>query len=444
MFVARNRNLIMTTDRDDHKKKSKVIGAVLNERSMRIFQPKMIKRINEFLQQILNSTSQKSVCVNMLDISTYLATDVAGDLAFGHPLDTQTSKTNRFLPATLHNWSWRINVMMQFPPLRIYNLLMMTLRFKETKKLAVAIKDIVREREAMDRHAYHDFYSVVIDEIQLGESFLSSEMWPHGTSFLAAGTWFLLKGDFAANVNIFMAIGGLTSAATIAGTFFYLSRYPECYARLASEIRTTFSTGDEIQQGPKLASCKYLRACIEESLRCSPPVLTILWRQLDPADNSDKPFMVDGHVIPRGTQVGVSLYSLFHNEAIYPDPFVYQPERWLEPEDKISEDEKAARQVMRMAHIPFATGDRVCPGRAMAWIEMSITIARTFWYFDFQKAPGKLGDVGEILHPRPDGRGFIPDYETEDYFAAGHHGPYLTFSKRGSFTKELEEALQEI
>ncbi|KAK2591273.1 hypothetical protein QQS21_011025, partial [Conoideocrella luteorostrata] len=150
MFAAKNRNLIMTTDRDDHRKKMKVIGAVLNERSMRIFQPKMISRINEFLQQILNSTSQSSTSINVLDISTYLATDVAGDLAFGHPLNTQTDETNRYFPATLQNWSWRINVMMQFPPLRIYNLIMMTLRYKETMKLGTAIKDIIRTREAMD------------------------------------------------------------------------------------------------------------------------------------------------------------------------------------------------------------------------------------------------------------------------------------------------------
>ncbi|KAK2589956.1 hypothetical protein QQS21_012368, partial [Conoideocrella luteorostrata] len=235
---------------------------------------------------------------------------------------------------------------------------------------------------------------------------------------------------------------GLTTAATIAGTLFYLSRYPACYTRLADEIRTAFSSAGEIQQGPRLTGCKYLRACIEESLRCSPPILTIFWRQLDPADNSSEPFIVDGHVIPRGTQVGVSVYSLFHNEAIFADPFVYRPERWLEPIDDIeSAEEKAARQAMRMAHIPFVTGDRVCPGKAMAWMEITITIARIFWYFDFKKASGKLGNIGEILHPRPDGQGFIPEYKTKDCFAAGHEGPYMTFRKRGDFTKELNEAL---
>ncbi|EFY84287.1 hypothetical protein MAC_09671 [Metarhizium acridum CQMa 102] len=415
MFISKHRTLLMTTNKEEHKKKSKVIGAVLNERSMRIFEPKIIKRVNEFLQ-VLVSASESSTPVNLSDVSTYLATDIAADLAFGQPLNTQTEEANRFFPMTLKKWSWRVNMMMQFTPWRIYNLIMMAVKYKETMKLMVAIKNMVRAREAMDRHAYHDFYSIVIDEIKLDSSFLSSEMWPHGTNFLAAG--------------------GLTTAATIASTFFYLSRYPESYARVAREVRTTFSLADEIQQGPKLTGCKYLRACIEESLRCSPPVLSILWRQLDPADTSGKPFIVDGHVIPRGTQVGASLYALFHNDRIFPDPFVYRPERWLEPANGAKNDDlKAARRTMRMAHIPFAAGDRACPGKAMAWIEITMTIARTLWCFDFEKAPGKLGRVGEILHTKPDGQGFVPEHKIEDWFTAVHNGPYLTFRKHDRLPK---------
>lgn len=98
---------------------------------------------------------------------------------------------------------------------------------------------------------------------------------------------------------------------------------------------------------------------------------------------------------------------------------------------------------MRIAHIPFAAGDRACPGKPMAWIEITIAIARTFWFFNFEKAPGKLGGVGEVLHIRPDGQGIIPEHKIEDWFTAVHDGPYLTFSKRGHFIKELEATFLE-
>lgn len=48
-------------------------------------------------------------------------------------------------------------------------------------------------------------------------------------------------------------------------------------------------------------------------------------------DASDEPFIVDGQVIPRGVEVAVPQYALFHIAEIYPDPFLYDPERWMEP-----------------------------------------------------------------------------------------------------------------
>lgn len=57
----------------------------------------------------------------------------------------------------------------------------------------------------------------------------------------------------------------------MSSVFFYLSRHPTVYAQLATEIRTTFSVGREIRQGPQIASCKYLRVVIEETLRTCPP-----------------------------------------------------------------------------------------------------------------------------------------------------------------------------
>lgn len=238
-----------------------------------------------------------------------------------------------------------------------------------------------------------------------------------------------------------MGAGATTTAAAMSSTVFYLSRYPECYSRLATEIRTTFSSAEEITQGPKLSGCVYLRACIEESMRCSPTISTILWRQLDPKDDSGKPFVVDGHVIEKGTQVGVNLYSLFHNEDIFPDPWTFEPERWLElkKEEKETPEEKEKRAVMRRTLISFGLGDRNCPGRALAWLEMSVAIARLFWYFEFENAPGEAGKLGEVLHPKKDGNGFYVEYKTLDAFAVIHDGPNLVFRPReGGYIKELK------
>lgn len=231
-----------------------------------------------------------------------------------------------------------------------------------------------------------------------------------------------------------IVIGGTTTSTNMSALFFYLSRNPSSYQTLATEIRSKFNSASEIRAGAQLSSCKYLRAYIDEALRMSPPTLTPLWRQQDAKDSSGQPFIVDGHVIPRGTQVAVSLYSLLHNEDYFPDAFTFNPERWLDVNPASGEGN------MRKAFVPFLVGDRSCAGKAMAYLETSLTFARTLWYFDFEAAAGAAGEVGAGKPGRVDGRGRREEYQLDDIFVATHRGPNLVFRRRGDFWKELEMA----
>ncbi|KAH7138517.1 hypothetical protein B0J11DRAFT_410238, partial [Dendryphion nanum] len=64
---------------------------------------------------------------------------------------------------------------------------------------------------------------------------------------------------------------GVSTSAGLAALYFYLSRYPKCYKLLAQEICTTLQSGRDIRSRSILASCRYLCACIDKSLRMAPP-----------------------------------------------------------------------------------------------------------------------------------------------------------------------------
>ena len=216
----------------------------------------------------------------------------------------------------------------------------------------------------------------------------------------------------------------------ISAVFFYLSRHPDIYKRLAAEIRTTFLGSETIKSGPQLTGCTYLRAVIDETLRMAPATTITAWREEDPNSRSTEPFVVDGHVIPRGTNVGVNSYCLMHNEEYFPEPFAFRPERWLGNENSDS------MATMRAAFIPFALGSASCLGKGMAYLEMSLVVAKTLWYFDIEKAPGEAGKLGGGNSQAPN-RSRTDEFQLYDALIADHDGPSLVFTPRGDRWKEL-------
>ncbi|KAI1853155.1 hypothetical protein JX266_001861 [Neoarthrinium moseri] len=214
-----------------------------------------------------------------------------------------------------------------------------------------------------------------------------------------------------------------STSGALSALFFYLSQSPSCYERLATEIRSAFATSHEIRGGPKLAGCQYLRACIDEALRIAPPVPGTMWRE--PAANNSKPLIIDGHYIPPGTQIGVNIYAIHHNPEYFQDPFTFKPERWL------SETPEAQRKSMQDAFSAFSVGYRGCAGKAMAYLESSLVVAKTLWYFDFERAPGKLGEVSGGRPGSHNGRSRLDEFQLYDIISGAHDGPFLIFTPRG-------------
>ncbi|KAI0414288.1 cytochrome P450 [Xylaria grammica] len=397
-------------DMNDHRRKRKLVGQALTERSMRTFEPLMAEQVDVFLG-ILARSSQSSTAVDMTPCCKRLGVDIIGLLTFGRHLNTQTNPRYRFMVDNLSWANYQSNILFQFPLLASMGVpqILYILSYVEFSKYMKQLENLVMGRLAQDRDAHHDLYSVT------------------GGAFSTESPKGIQASEFWSEALFFFPAGGDTASTAVAGLFFYLSRNPKIYKKLAEEIRSNFSKGSEIQ-GPRLARCQYLRACIDETLRMSPPVSGTPWREL--RSGEDGPLIVDGHVIPRGTQVGVSIYSLHRNENYFSDPDVYLPERWL------VEDE-AVRSKMNSAFAAFSSGSRGCAGKAMAYLEVSLVVAKTLWYFDFDKAPGRMGWLGGGSPRNVGRRGKVDEFQLYDTFSSTHEGPNLVFRPRGDHWKEI-------
>lgn len=91
---------------------------------------------------------------------------------------------------------------------------------------------------------------------------------------------YISAADMSAESIFLIFAGSDTTSTTLAGAFLYLAHNPHAYRKLAKEMRETFQSLEDIRTSPSLRSCRYLHACIYETLRLSPPVGWAMWREV--------------------------------------------------------------------------------------------------------------------------------------------------------------------
>lgn len=212
----------------------------------------------------------------------------------------------------------------------------------------------------------------------------------------------------------------------MAATIFYLVRNPRALKIVTEEIRSKFTDVDEICHGPLLASCTYLRACIDEAMRLSPSVGGILPREVLAGG-----ITIEGKAIPAGTVVGVPHYTIHHNESYYPSPYEYVPERWLAGAMNPLTGQNTTEAEVALANsafCPFSIGPRGCIGKGLAYAEMSNTLARTMYLYDMRKALG-IEDPAEGKPSNEWGRHRTTEFQLVDTFTSAKNGPMVEFRK---------------
>ena len=99
---------------------------------------------------------------------------------------------------------------------------------------------------------------------------------------------------------------------------------------------------------------------------------------------------IDGCHIPEGTVVGVSAYAIHHHPTYFPDPWGFQPERWIESELVTTESIRNARR----AFDPFGLGIRQCIGKNVAYLQLKLSLAHILYRLDMRLDPGDPGRGG--------------------------------------------------
>ncbi|PBK62229.1 cytochrome P450, partial [Armillaria solidipes] len=181
------------------------------------------------------------------------------------------------------------------------------------------------------------------------------------------------KGLLADAQTFLFAGTDTTSNAMIVGFFNVLNNL-SVRAKLLAELKAMWPEKESPMPYDSLEKLPYLTGVVKESLRMSIGVPVSLPRVLSADMN------IDGISVPAGTIVGMGTSFILMDEDIFPEPEVFNPDRWIQSSlDKYL--------------VPFSKGPRACLGMNLAWCELYLVFGNLFRKLDmeiYQTSPEDL------------------------------------------------------
>ncbi len=133
----------------------------------------------------------------------------------------------------------------------------------------------------------------------------------------------LTTNEMAAESFIFFFGGFHTSASLMNFLLYELALNHQIQTKLRQEIDTKLNENNGKLSYETIAEMKYLDMVVNESLRKYPPVF-VLTRKC----TEEYKVPNTNLIIPKGTQCTIPIYSIHHDEEYYPQPDVFDPERF--------------------------------------------------------------------------------------------------------------------
>jgi cytochrome P450 family 135 len=168
----------------------------------------------------------------------------------------------------------------------------------------------------------------------------------------------LTDGEIRDELLTLVLAGHETTANSLAWAWERLLRTPAAHERLLEAVRS--EDREEAEET--------IEATIVEAMR-SRPVVPIVGRRVM------RPWQLGEYGVPANTPVLISILLLHHREDLYPEPFEFQPERFL-----------GGRKPGTYEWIPFGGGIRRCLGAALAMAEQRVVLEATARRLDLEAA----------------------------------------------------------
>ncbi|KAF2024303.1 cytochrome P450 [Setomelanomma holmii] len=350
-------SMLEAMDHDLHKSRRAAVANFFSKRSVQALEPLVISTVEDLIQRLKAETGEK--VVNLNNAYAAMTMDIISAYCFGTSMFslTRPSYGKEWLDM-LHagvqmrplgrQFPWLVNTLLDIPPHIVAKLSTDMARITQwTHQMLPKIEAILAGEDKGD-----GMHRTVFHEIRDDAKLSPEEKEP-----------IRLMGES----HVFLGAGMETTARTLATTTYYLMKHRSIGTKLREELKTVLPWPDSTIELAKLEALPYLGAVINEGLRVAHGVSQRLPRMATEEDLVYKQW-----VIPRGTPCMQSPYLLHMDPALYPEPFEFKPQRWLENPE------------LKKFLFAFGRGSRSCLGMNLAVSELYFAIAMVWRRLDLE------------------------------------------------------------
>ncbi|KAF4778716.1 cytochrome P450 3A19 [Colletotrichum scovillei] len=350
-------NLLTTTDRTAHKRLRTALQPAFTAKALMEQEDIVQHHVNRAVDS-LGSRLREDKIVSISDYVGKMIWSIVGDLSFGEPLLHDQMSTYEKMKYTYGKGA---------PLLELFQFLTETPILGGLAKLPVMIVPHIfrvpknfllmnQLRGCIERQGgRRDFLTAILSAKE------------------SAG---LTQPEMLSNSALFAMVGYDTSATTLSAVFYHVLRDPDHYQRVQGEVREAYSSISDIT-AQSVLRLPYLNACIQETLRLTPPINGRGSHRISPGA------MIDGLYVPKGVNVSADIWTIQRKPEYWALADKFRPDRWLDngPGTVFEHDE-----VGGLTYRPFLVGPRVCIGREMALQSIRLTVAKVAFSFDLEMA----------------------------------------------------------
>ncbi|KAI4870708.1 putative cytochrome P450 [Hypoxylon rubiginosum] len=344
---------IINADREEHSRFRRALSHGFSDSAMRQQEPMIAQYIDLLLKRLHEECGEGKTKLNVEAWYNWTTFDIVGNLVFGQSFHCLEN-------VNYHPWiefifrSVRFGaVMVAMTYVGLGDLVQILVKLGRNAVLRVRkyTDDMVRARLAMEKERDDLFEGLVKRREE----------------------WNLSFEKLSSTAFILVLAGSETTATTLSGATYLLLTHPEIMERLKQEVRSAFSSVDDININ-SVNKLSYMLAILNEALRLYPPVTSGLVRVVPPGGEQ-----IAGHFVAGGTFVEVQHWSMNHSKDNWKDPWTFNPERFL------TTPEEAAKAGNKLDALQaFNVGPRNCIGRNLAYAEMRMILARIVYDFDLK------------------------------------------------------------